>query len=85
MLKLIESLVGEPPRFTRKERVLYDLACPHCGDVMGEKNYRFGFDAESGMWYHDCGDGGSRRMIRSTEEQERNAASLGAWLKGGFK
>jgi len=88
MLKLVECLTEDthPPRFSRVQRVEHDLACPHCGDKMGEKDFSFGFDATSGMWYHTCGDGGSRRMIRSTEEQEKQSAQAAAyWSKGGFR
>lgn len=83
MLKLLETLSPktQPPRFIKVERVEYDLACPHCGAKMGEKDYSFGF--EDGLWYHAC-DGKTKMLIRPTEEQEKRSASFSSWLKGGL-
>ena len=61
------------PRFLEVPRTEYDLACPHCQEVMREKDHRFGFDPERKLWFHLC-DGSSRKYFRGTEKQEKQAA-----------
>lgn len=71
---------SEVPRFKKVPRDVFDLACPHCESIMGEKDFSFRLsESAAHMWEHRCLDGVTR-LIRPTEEQEEQSASFSKWL-----
>lgn len=66
------ELTGDKPLVFKKiPRNEYDLACLHCGEIMGEKNFSFDWDETNG-WTHKCKDGKTRKIL-PTEEQKKTA------------
>lgn len=82
MLKLVMLTEStDLPRFARVERVEYDLACPHCNSVMGEKDFSFKSlgPERLGVWSHNCPDGETREF-RWSEEQESQYAAFNSFF-----
>jgi hypothetical protein len=69
LCEAVES--DEPKQFKKVQREEYDLACPHCNEIMGEKDFSFGYDEENG-WTHKCKDGKTRKIL-PTDEQKKQA------------
>ena len=67
----IKKVQVETPRFKKIQRNVFDLACPWCDQVMGEKDFNFKC-CEDGNWTHSCCD----KSFRGTEEQEKSAADF---------
>lgn len=74
--RIISESIDESaiPEFKKVPRDVYDLACPYCEQVMGEKDHSFKFDTATKLWEH-CG-----KPIRPTAEQRESAEQARAFF-----
>lgn len=66
LCEAVES--DEPLEFKKVQRDVYDLACPHCNQIMGEKDRSFDWNEENG-WTHKCKDGKTRKILPTAEQK----------------
>lgn len=71
---LSESDDSTIPEFKKVPLGGYNLACPYCEQVMGDKDFSFKFDDATKLWEH-CG-----KPIRPTAEQREQAANFSRML-----
>lgn len=78
LCEAVES--DEPKEFKKVQRDEYDLACPHCDVIMGEKDYSFKWDEENG-WTHKCLDGKIRKILPTPEQKNQAEDFDNFWSK----